>query len=191
MKKGTVYKITNPKKQTYIGSTTRDINVRFKEYRQSNIKYQIKLFNSFKKYGIDNHKFEIIEECELDIVRERETYYGLLNNVLDREKGLNLKLPKLHDNICLSEETKNKIRISRLNKKHSEKVKNKMSESRKKYIKENGKYIPKYKKILNLNNNIIYESAKEAETYLNITKEYIARIASGKIKSKKFNLTYI
>jgi group I intron endonuclease len=69
-----IYKIINPKNKVYIGQST-DIEKRKKLYKNLNCKGQIKLFNSLKKYGWENHIFEIVEECNLEQLNEREYYY--------------------------------------------------------------------------------------------------------------------
>lgn len=57
-----IYKIISPSNKIYIGQSI-DIKRRFRQYREPNRnKKHPKLNNSFLKYGIDNHTFEIIEE---------------------------------------------------------------------------------------------------------------------------------
>ena len=65
-----------------------------------------KLYHSLKKYGYDNHTFEIIEECNAEQLDEREIYWGQHYNVLT-EAGLNLKLGE--SNGYYSDETKQKM----------------------------------------------------------------------------------
>lgn len=100
-----IYKITNPKGKIYVGQST-NIKERFRKYNKLNSKRQIKLYNSFLKYGVENHKFEIIEECSENILGEREIYWGNHYDVL-YDSGLNLRLGNGRGS-C-SEETKNKI----------------------------------------------------------------------------------
>lgn len=69
-----IYKITNPKGKVYVGQSI-NINHRKAEYRTLQCKGQPKIFNSLKKYGWDNHKFEIIEECPIEKLDEREVYW--------------------------------------------------------------------------------------------------------------------
>jgi group I intron endonuclease len=110
-----IYKVTNPKGAIYIGQSS-DILFRFKEYEKLNCERQTKLYRSLKKYGFENHKFEIITECDIEQLNNLERYYQDLYNVLDRDFGLNLKLTNSDDRcVVLSEETKKKI---------SEKLKN-------------------------------------------------------------------
>ena len=100
-----IYKITNPSNKVYIGQST-NIKERFRKYSKLSNKRQIKLYNSFQKYGIDNHQFEIIEECGEDMLDEREIYWGNHYDVLG-DTGLNLRLGNGRGS-C-SENTKNKI----------------------------------------------------------------------------------
>lgn len=54
--------------------------------------------------------FEIIEECDVHILLERELYYGLMFNVLEIKTGLNSRLPKSGEHYTfMSEDTKRKI----------------------------------------------------------------------------------
>jgi len=62
-----IYKITSPSGRVYIGQSV-DILHRFKTYVKMYVKNekQVKLFRSFTKHGVENHTFEIIEECEME-----------------------------------------------------------------------------------------------------------------------------
>ena len=122
-----IYKITNPKGKIYIGQTI-DIIRRFSEYNKMiNCKTQPKLFNSLKKHKPENHIFEIIEECSLEQLNEREIYWGQYYNSLN--EGLNCKLGDSKG--LYSEETKQKIskalkgksKPEGFGKNHSEKMK--------------------------------------------------------------------
>ena len=85
-----IYKITNPKGKLYIGKS-KNIEKRFKSYyKMWHCNQQIQLFNSLRKYGPENHTFEIIEECCIDQLNKREIYYIKLYNSLDN--GLNLTM---------------------------------------------------------------------------------------------------
>lgn len=102
-----IYKITSPTNKIYIGQSI-NIERRFKEYQifQCFVSIGNKLYNSLKKHGANNHKFEIIEECLVEQLNEKEIYWGKKFNVLDKN-GLNLRLGNANG-IC-SEETKQKI----------------------------------------------------------------------------------
>ena len=106
-----IYKITNPKGKIYIGQST-DIEYRFYGYKKIiRCKSQKKLYNSLIKYGVENHTFSIIEECDVEVMNERERYWQDYFDVI--KKGLNLKLTRYDDKIVsLSDETKEKIKLS-------------------------------------------------------------------------------
>jgi group I intron endonuclease len=101
---GVIYKITNPTGKIYIGCTI-DWKRRFSEYRRLSMVGQRKLYNSLKKYGYENHVFEIIEECDETMLHEREIYYINYYNCIT--EGLNIRLG--NRNGRLTEETKQKI----------------------------------------------------------------------------------
>jgi hypothetical protein len=69
-----IYKITNPTGKIYIGQSI-SINERKKKYISNNTKGQPRIFRSIQKYGWENHTHEIIEECSIDQLNERETYW--------------------------------------------------------------------------------------------------------------------
>lgn len=118
-----IYKITNPNGKVYVGQST-NIAYRFLLYKNLNCKQQKKLYNSLIKYGVENHCFEIIIECELNQLNELERYYQDLYNVLI--DGLNLRLTKSTDrNGYFSEETKNRMSIAQTGKKGTEQKKEK------------------------------------------------------------------
>lgn len=69
-----IYKITSPSGKVYIGQSI-DITYRKYRYKHLKCKFQPKIYNSLLKYGFENHQFEIIEECSLEQLNERESYY--------------------------------------------------------------------------------------------------------------------
>jgi group I intron endonuclease len=71
---GYIYKITSPKGLIYIGQTVNYKN-RFRQYRGLRCKSQPALFNSFVKYGVDNHTFEIIDQCDKSELSKLEIHY--------------------------------------------------------------------------------------------------------------------
>jgi group I intron endonuclease len=100
-----IYKITSPSNKIYIGQSS-NIETRWYHYERLNCKNQYKLYNSLQKYGWENHKFEIIEECNLEQLNEREIYWGVQYSVLC-EDGLNLRLG--NGNGTFSKESKDKM----------------------------------------------------------------------------------
>lgn len=132
-----IYKITNPKGKVYVGQS-RNIEKRFNSYKNIHCRYQIKLKCSLIKYGVENHKFEIIEECELLILNIRERYWQDFYNCIDRNFGLNLILTQTDDlPRIISEETKRRMSIAS-SRPMSEETKDKIRES-KKYLSDESK----------------------------------------------------
>jgi group I intron endonuclease len=104
-----VYKITNPSGKIYIGSTI-NIKQRWDSYKAKMCKKQLKLYNSLCKYGSHNHLYKILWIGPVSEMYIQETNFGLLYNVLDKNKGLNLRLPdpnQIYQKV--SQETKDKI----------------------------------------------------------------------------------
>ena len=124
-----IYKITNPKGKVYIGQSV-NFEKRFNQYKKLTCKNQVILYRSLLKYTFENHTFEIIEECNIEILNERERYWQDFYNVLTN--GLNCKTTSFKSKTgFLSNETKNKIRNKAIGRRGSEETKLKMSLSRK------------------------------------------------------------
>ena len=73
-----VYRISNiVNNKSYIGSS-KDIVDRWYQHKTSLLHkkhHSIKLQRAVNKYGIDNFKYEIIEECNMEMLILREQYY--------------------------------------------------------------------------------------------------------------------
>jgi group I intron endonuclease len=181
-----IYKITSPSGKIYIGQSI-NIEKRFKNYKNLSCKNQPILYKSFLKYGVENHIFEIIEECKHDQLNLKERYYQDLFNVVST-KGLNCRLQetdilprivseetkKKMSNRIILQETKNKISKTLLghvghflNKKHTEDTKKKISQGNKgkKMSKEAREKMSKAKK-----GRILSEITKEKIKLGNIGK---------------------
>jgi len=74
-----IYKISNNiNGKFYIGKTTRKtINRRWWEHQQNikKVNYRHPLYDGMRHYGLDNFSLEIIEECEKNILDEREIFW--------------------------------------------------------------------------------------------------------------------
>ena len=101
-------KINNKK---YIGQSIH-IHRRWSEHKyelKNNIHENDYLQKSWNKYGSDNFNFSIIELCDVNQLDERERYYILLYNTIDRNCGYNLELSD-GVNRMISEETREKLK---------------------------------------------------------------------------------
>jgi group I intron endonuclease len=185
-----IYKITSPSGKVYIGQSV-DIKQRIRKYKcLYNTKKQVALYNSFKKYGYENHKVEVVEECVIELLNERERYWQDYYNVL--KKGLNSKLTTTKSKTGkLSEETIKKMsnslkgriitkewreNLSKAGKgrKLNDKQKNALlksntgrfySEETKKKIANNN---PTSRIIIDMNTGVFYYSVAELAIYLNV-----------------------
>lgn len=147
----------------YIGQT-KDIDRRKYEHLKElkgNYHYNKYLQNTFNKYGVNSFNFNIIEKCNIDNLDEREMFYIKEYNTMDKTKGYNLTAgghePKL-----------------------SETSKEKISQTRKKRIKE-GKIIPvkhewtdKQRKRLSKSQLKSFENNPERKEKLSETKATIS-----------------
>jgi group I intron endonuclease len=106
-----IYKIINPRGKMYIGKS-KNIEKRFTDYRKIQCcKQQRKIYHSLKKYGPENHIFEIIEECEYEMLNDREIYWiSKFNSIIE---GLNLTSGG--DGGVLSEESQKLRRLNSSN----------------------------------------------------------------------------
>lgn len=75
-----IYKITNKiNGHSYIGQSVqiekRWIAEKQNAFCQSSNSYNYPLSRAFRKYGLDQFNFEILEECSREKLNERERYY--------------------------------------------------------------------------------------------------------------------
>jgi group I intron endonuclease len=207
-----IYKIVNPNGRIYIGQST-NIKVRWSKYKKLQCTDQPSLYNSLKKYSPEKHVFEIIEECCVNDLDNREIYWGLefdvlsnkhLNNRLGRGFGsFDSEITKLKKQIChkgrsnywlkgknLSKEQCEKIRQGKLGKKHNITKKRKdIGISKKNHIDAVSK--AKSKPVLQYDINGIFikewKSGKEAADVLGFTQPNINLCCLKKKKTyKKF-----
>ena len=78
IKIGYIYKIKNLiNEKEYIGCTINPINKRFEEhvYRCLKTDSNTKFCNSIRKYGVENFNIELIEECNVSNIYEKEKFY--------------------------------------------------------------------------------------------------------------------
>ena len=84
-----IYKITNKMNgKCYIGQSI-NVEQRLKDHK--NCKANKPLYRAFKKYGIKNFKFEVLEECSKEELNEKEIYYIAFYNSTTDGNGYNLE----------------------------------------------------------------------------------------------------
>jgi group I intron endonuclease len=126
MENGKIYKITNNENNSlYIGCTINTLKHRFEEhcYRCLKTNINTKLCNSIRKYGVEKFTIELIDECSLEKIYEREV--ELIKEYNSFENGLN---STLGGEGCLGYKHSPEIRV-----KISEAVKNGKSHKGKTY----------------------------------------------------------
>lgn len=164
MKKITgIYKITNLKNnKVYIGSAV-NISNRFKTHKRllKNKKhFNNHLQSSYIKYGVDNFKYEIIENTTLEEMLDRKMYWISSLSANNSKYGYNKRIV-VNSNlgIKLSDETKIRLRESHLGHKRSDETNQKIKESQ-------------YKKICQFSKNgdfiVTHNSLQDAAKSLNI-----------------------
>lgn len=189
-----IYKITNPNGRIYIGQSI-NIKYRFDTYRRlhKQVSSSPKLYRSLLKYGYSNHKFEILEECTIEKLNERERYYqdyfnassfDNLNYILTKtntKKGQSKPLSenhkkqisKIHKGKVYSEETRNKIKKAR--------AKQIITDEHKRKISENS---GSARLVLDVNTGVFYNSVKELSSLYGIKHNSLICKLIGKIKNK-------
>lgn len=199
-----IYKITSPSGKVYVGQSS-NIPIRFSYYLKLRCKQQKKLYNSLKKYGVENHKFEVIEECNFFKLNERERYWQEYYNVLI--DGLNLVYTNTLDlNRRVSQETKQRMSESQKGKLYSDETKLKFSKRMsgnelfkgKTHTLEVKKLISKKqignnkrgKIVLDISNGVYYYSAKEVSDLYKINRYTLVNKLNG-FKNNNTNFLYV
>lgn len=92
-----IYKITNlTNNKVYIGQS-RNIQQRFATHRsrafnQNSEDYNKYLYRAIRKYGLDNFSFEVIEQCSIEQLNEKEKYWIIYYNAENSDFGYNQTL---------------------------------------------------------------------------------------------------
>lgn len=155
-----IYKITSPTGKIYIGQS-KDIKTRWSSYRTRSCPSQIKLDRSLEKYGVENHIFEIIEECSEENLNICENYWQIFYDVTGRN-GLNCHLVK-EDRVYVNKG--NGVRSRKRNR---------------------GAHVilPNIIDILDIENGVYLYSVIEASTHTGIPKSHLSDMLRGKGKNK-------
>lgn len=110
-----IYKLTSPTGKIYIGQSI-DIKRRFNEYKNNKgCSVSTRLYHSLKKYGFDNHTKEILIECDVTELNDKEIYYIEMYKSFNTENGMNLHSGG--NNHTISDETRIKLINSHLGQK--------------------------------------------------------------------------
>lgn len=106
---GFIYKIENDvNHKIYIGQTKNSIDQRFKEHiRHSKFSSMI-IHRAMRKYGVQNFHISVIEECDINILDDREIYYIALYDSTNKSIGYNTSIGGdapawLHNNIDIKD----------------------------------------------------------------------------------------
>lgn len=116
MNKSGIYKIENLKGSIYIGQS-KNVNERIGRYKKLQCcKNQLLLYRSFLKYGIENHKFDILEignftKEELNIL---EAKYIKQFNSFRKVNSLGMNLTTGGDSLEYDDSIKEKMSIARI-----------------------------------------------------------------------------
>ncbi len=131
-----IYLITNlANGKVYVGQSIR-IEARFDQHRsslKSGYHENSHLQRAYNFYGADSFKFDILEECTLDVIDNRERHWINYYNSTNRDFGYNIEDGGSF-NKSLSEETKKKLSASKTGKSngpHTEETKRKIGEKNK------------------------------------------------------------
>lgn len=165
-----IYKITSPTGRVYIGQAV-NIILRWKSYKKpTGAKDQKRLHNSFKKYGVLAHQFDVIEYCSVEDLNCSERFWQDEFEVIG-ENGLNGMLQGC-DNVkrVISKETLQRRSHTVIERKHFARGKN-----------------PKARIVLCTQTGIFYDCIKDAADAYNIRYYTLKNIL--KQKSIRINKT--
>jgi group I intron endonuclease len=125
-----IYTITNLiNNKIYIGESKNVLDrlSGHKTLLKQNKHENIYLQRAWNKYGIENFKFELLEECNEEFRKSTENYWCNLLNTHNSKYGYNLRKTTPNGYSKHSEETKKKIGIANKGKEHSKEFKEAVS----------------------------------------------------------------
>ena len=201
-----IYKITSPSGRIYIGQS-KELRQRISNYKKmykSNLR-QRGLHNSFKKYGVENHQFDIVEYCSEEELNCSERFWQDEFDVIG-ENGLNCILTQCGDKrYKVSKETSERLTNKQIGEKNhmygrtgdrhhnygktlSKETKKLISESKKgKYT---GELSARSNIILDTQTGVFYFGIKEASKSVNLKYSTLNSLLKG-INKNKTSLIYV
>lgn len=178
-----IYKITSPTNRVYVGQST-DIDKRFNKYKRLDCVGQVILYRSIKKHGIKNHKFNILELCDISELNKKERHWQVRYNCIGNF-GLNCFIIKGDARSgILSKEYRDKLSESAKGKTRSKEYRKNISIA--KLGEKNPMFgIPSHSRKIVLDTcfGIFYNSLKDAHKYYNISYKDLSRKLNGTRKN--------
>ena len=185
-----VYKITNIiNGDCYIGSS-KDIERRWKRhlylFQKQGKHYEYHLYRAFRKFGIENFSFTVLELCqEEQLIELEQKYYSIYN------PAYNIIQPK--ENPACNEEVKKKMKqeCKKAFARHSEETKEKIYRNLQKGRDNEGfiakKYAPRKIRAIKLSDGSTreFDSLYQAEKEIGVQRSSIGQILSEKYKRKQ------
>ncbi len=202
---GVIYKITSPNGREYVGKTN-NLKNRLKEYMRCRVDNQRFLSNSIRKYGWENHKFEVLFEVDNSVLNYMEKVMIKACNTFYKDNPLGMNLTRGGEGIVGFKHRKSSIiKMSKnsTGKKHTEETKKKIGESGKGRVvsiearikssnSQKGEKNHRYGKgvsvvLYNLNGDFIreFKTANMAAAYIGCFGTSIIAVCKGREKSIK------
>lgn len=167
-----VYKITSPNGKVYVGQSSNVIGRIYSHKRDCKLGKNFAIYNSFRKYGIENHKLDLlyISEDKFDRTRMEQFFINFYDS---KKNGLNM---------IYADDIGNGFKGKKHSKKEIEKIKNRMKGFKP------VEAIDKIKKPVYCgHNDTFYESFTKCAKDLGVSQSLISQMVSG-ARFNKFKL---
>lgn len=168
-----IYKITNLiNGKMYIGQA-QDIYKRwyahkYSAFKKDNKRYNVILYRAIRKYGLENFEFEILEECCVEELNEKEIYYiNKYNTCIYNKNSWGYNMTIGGDGTRGYKLSKEQLKLM------SDRMKGKMIKGKN----------PKAKKVIC--ENKIFDSILECAEYYNYSNSKLASYVSGRVPMPK------
>lgn len=189
-----IYKITAPDGRIYIGQSC-NLERRYNEHKSHNAKLSPKLYKSYMKYGFINHRFEILvsyQTYDAKLLNISEQYYIDYYRNIGSEMLNSINATRWRDN----EEHEHKTKIYPKSLEHKEKISKSLTgiihspeHCKKNGLAKKGQYPASAKRVIDLDTNIIYPSARIAAEEFGYKHSTLKAMLNGQ-RINKTNLRY-